>query len=55
MNIAQHVERAAKLFPDKPAIIFEGAQLQYADLNTRANRVANALKAHGVQRGDRVA
>ena len=55
LNIAQHVERAAKLFPEKPAIIFEGAQLQYADLNTRANRVANALKANGVQRGDRVA
>src|SRR2546423_563792 len=55
MNIAQHVERAAKLFPDKPAIIFEGAQLQYADLNSRANRIANALKANGVERGDRVA
>ncbi|MBI1802285.1 MAG: long-chain fatty acid--CoA ligase [Chloroflexi bacterium] len=55
MNIAQHVERAAKLFPNKPALIFEGAQLQYGDLNTRANRLANALKANGVERGDRVA
>ncbi|MEP7200925.1 MAG: AMP-binding protein, partial [Chloroflexota bacterium] len=55
MNIAQHVERAAKFFPDKMAILFEGAQLQYADLNTRANRLANALKANGVGRGDRVA
>src|ERR1041385_4813832 len=55
MNIAQHVERAAKLFPDKPAILFEGAQLQYGDLNQRVNRLANALQAHGVQRGDRVA
>ena len=55
MNIAQHIERAAKFFPDKPAIIFEGAQLQYADLNERANRLANALRANGVRRGDRVA
>jgi long-chain acyl-CoA synthetase len=55
MNIAQHVERAAKFFPDKPAIIFEGAQLQYGDLNERANRLANALRANGVRRGERVA
>jgi long-chain acyl-CoA synthetase len=55
MNIAQHVERAARFFPDKPAILFEGAQLRYADLNQRANRLANALKANGVRRGDRVA
>ncbi len=55
MNIAQHVERAAKFFPERAAILFEGAQLQYGDLNVRANRLANALKANGVQRGDRVA
>jgi long-chain acyl-CoA synthetase len=55
MNIAQHVERAAKFFPDHPAIIFEGAELSYRELNLRASRLANALKANGVQRGDRVA
>ncbi len=55
MNIAQHVERAAKFFPDRVAIIFEGTQLPYSELNTRANRLANALKANGMQRGDRVA
>jgi long-chain acyl-CoA synthetase len=55
MNIAQHIERAAKFFPEKPAIIFEGAELQYGDLNLRINRLANALKANGVARGDRVA
>jgi long-chain acyl-CoA synthetase len=55
MNIAHHIERAAKFFPEKPAIIFEGAELQYGDLNLRVNRLANALKANGVARGDRVA
>ncbi len=55
MNLAQHVERAAKFFPDKAAIIFEGAQWSYRTLNEQANRLANALKANGVQRGDRVA
>lgn len=55
MNIAQHVERAARFFPDRAAILFEGGELSYRELNLRANRLANALKAHGVQRGDRVA
>jgi len=55
MNIAQHVERAANFFPDRPAIIFEGSELSYRELNLRANRLANALKANGVQGGDRIA
>ncbi len=55
MNITQNVERAARFFPARTAIIFEGTQISYADLNTRANRLANALKANGVARGDRVA
>jgi long-chain acyl-CoA synthetase len=55
MNIAQYVERAAKFFPDRTAIIFEGTQVLYGDLNSRANRLANALTANNVQRGDRVA
>jgi long-chain acyl-CoA synthetase len=55
MNIAQHVERAAKSFPDHPAILFEGNQLTYSELNARTNRITNALKAHGLTRGDRVA
>src|SRR5512143_1336128 len=54
MNIAQHVERAAKFFPDRDAILFEGNRWTYRELNDRANRVANALRANGVQRGGRV-
>jgi long-chain acyl-CoA synthetase len=55
MNIAQHVERAAKFFPERAAILFEGKQLSYSELNAQANRLTNALKANGVGRGDRVA
>ncbi|CAB5123614.1 Long-chain-fatty-acid--CoA ligase (EC [Olavius algarvensis associated proteobacterium Delta 3] len=55
MNVAQIVERAAKYFPDKPAVLFEGASLSYAELNLRANRLANTLREKGVARGDRVA
>jgi len=55
MNIARHVERAARFFPDHPAILFEGSELSYRELNLRATSLAAALRAHGVQRGDRVA
>ena len=55
MNIAQYVERAAKFFPDRAAILFEGNHLPYAELNAQANRLTNALKANRVGRGDRVA
>jgi len=55
MNIAHHVERAARFFPDKPAIRFEGITLTYRELNEQANRVANALHDADIQAGDRVA
>jgi len=55
MNVAQHVERAAAWFPDHPAILFEGRALSYRELDARAGRLANALTAHGIRRGDRIA
>jgi long-chain acyl-CoA synthetase len=55
VNIARHVETCVKEFPDDPAIIFEETSITYLQLNRRANQTANALKANGVHRGDRVA
>ena len=55
MNVAQNVERAAKYFPEKPAVIFEGTSLSYGELNARVNRLASTLSERGVARGDRVA
>jgi long-chain acyl-CoA synthetase len=55
MNVAQHVERAAAWFPHHPAILFEDRAVSYRELNERAGRLAHALRAHGVGRGDRVA
>jgi long-chain acyl-CoA synthetase len=55
MNISHHIERAATFFPDKPAILFEGAALTYRDLNARVNRLANALNANGLSRGQSAA
>jgi long-chain acyl-CoA synthetase len=55
MNVAQNVETAAKLFPEKTAILFEGKEISYSDLNVMANRLANAMQANGIKQGDRVA
>ncbi len=40
---------------DKPALICGDRSLTFAELNARANRVANVLKSLGVNVGDRVA
>ena len=45
---------------DKPALVFEDFRgrrrdLDWAELRALANRAANVLAAHGVERGDRVA
>ena len=55
MNIARNIETAAQLFPDKTAVLFEEKEITYSELNTAANRLARAMAAHGIQKGDRVA
>ncbi|MBE9214579.1 long-chain-fatty-acid--CoA ligase [Plectonema cf. radiosum LEGE 06105] len=54
MNIAQNVERGCCLFPNKPAVIFEGKYLTYKHLNQMVNRAANALSELGMKRGERI-
>ena len=46
---------AAKRFPDKDAVVVEGVAHSYAELLDGAQRLAAALRARGLQRGDRVA
>jgi acyl transferase domain-containing protein/acyl-CoA synthetase (AMP-forming)/AMP-acid ligase II/acyl carrier protein len=55
VNIANHVERGARLFPARLALSFEGETFSYAELNQESNRAANAFTGLGVARGDRVA
>jgi acyl-CoA synthetase (AMP-forming)/AMP-acid ligase II len=45
----------AAIRPNKLALICGEKTLTYAELNARANRVANALRSLGIQAGDRVA
>ena len=44
----------ARRYPDKPALVFFGSTVTYAQLAAGAERVAVRLAALGVQRGDRV-
>ena len=45
---------AARL-PDKTALVCEGQRLTYAQIEAASNRLANALVARGLKRGDRIA
>ncbi|MBI4464214.1 MAG: long-chain-fatty-acid--CoA ligase [Acidobacteria bacterium] len=49
------LERSAAVFADKPAVLYEGRQYDYAELRRRVHRLAGALRRAGVQPGDRVA
>jgi len=49
------LERAATAFPTKDAIVYGAERHTYSDMAGEATRVANALIAAGVGKGDRVA
>jgi fatty-acyl-CoA synthase len=48
------LERAAAVFPEQIAIIHGGRTWSYAEFYARARRLASALDAHGIGRGDTV-
>lgn len=53
--LGEYLLRNAAKFPDRIAVIQDERSLTYRELNTECNRLANALRAIGVNRGDRVA
>ena len=55
MLVNQFLEGSAWRCPDKVALIFQDQRLTYAEIEARANCLANGLLDHGVQQGDRVA
>ena len=48
------LDRAARVFPDSIAIIHRGTQYSYADFYARSRRLASALAARGIGKGDTV-
>ncbi|MCX5833125.1 MAG: long-chain fatty acid--CoA ligase [Deltaproteobacteria bacterium] len=49
------LDRTAKQFPDKPALIFQGYSVTYRELKDMVDRFATCLADFGVRQGDAVA
>lgn len=55
MNFGIFLERSAKRWPTKAAVLFRDQVLTYRQLEDESNRLAHALQELGLRRGDRVA
>jgi long-chain acyl-CoA synthetase len=55
MNISTLLSRHARYRPDHLAVVFEGERLTFRQLNARVNRLANALRAAGLTKGEKIA
>lgn len=55
LNLAVLLEDSARNVPERCAVICGETRLTYAQINAKANQIANALKNIGVQAGDKVA
>ena len=55
MTLDRIVRRNALRYPDKPALVIGASSCTWRELDGRVDRVANALRARGLARGDRVA
>jgi fatty-acyl-CoA synthase len=49
------LERSAIAYPDKTAIVHEDREITYGEMSSVATRTASALRASGIEAGDRVA
>src|SRR4030065_2513 len=55
MNTSEFLMIAASVVPDRVALACEGESRTFAELQERVNRLANALQALGIGKGDKVA
>jgi fatty-acyl-CoA synthase len=53
--VTEYLRNWARIHPDKPAIIFYGRIVTFAELDLLSDRFARLLIDHGVRKGDRVA
>jgi long-chain acyl-CoA synthetase len=55
MNVADQIRRAVRRYGPLPAAICGSESRSFIEIDDRANRLANALTALGIRKGDRVA
>lgn len=48
------LEESARKYPDRPCTLFKGATISFKEMNDATDRIAGALAAMGVKKGDRV-
>lgn len=54
-TVVDMIRRSARVAPEKEALVCGATRLTWAQFDARVNRVANALIARGIRKGDRVA
>jgi len=54
MNVKHLIQRAVQEYPDNIALVYKGTRRTFEGLNSRVNRIANALLQLGIKKGDRV-
>ena len=54
MNTAEFLMISASIVPDRIAVAGPNDRLTYAELQTRANQLANAMQAMGISKGQNV-
>lgn len=55
LNLVSTFEHSAKEFPDKKAIVFGDKSFTFAQTAAMVNKVANAIRGLGIQKGEKVA
>jgi len=55
LSIGRYLEHNARVWPDRPALLFEERAYTHGELDREANRWAHLLAARGVRKGDAVA
>lgn len=55
MNLAKLLDEATQKYGERPAIVFEGQEITYAELADATARFAGGLQQRGIQPDDRVA
>jgi fatty-acyl-CoA synthase len=54
-TVGDAIHRAARMFRDRPALVFDGRSWSFRDLDAAADRVAGYFAALGLNAGDRIA